>query len=68
MATEQVLPGKVHLHGACDVSTTCQRVLLNHGPEHAAEHVSKDLLARPPRDVVDKLKQELDRFQERDQK
>ena len=64
-ATETVLPGNVHFHSACDVNPTCQRVLLSHDPECAAEHVSTDLLARPPKDIVDRLHAELATYQEK---
>ena len=64
MAVAKVLRGSVHFHGACDFSPTCQHVLLNHGPECAAEHVTQDLLARPPKDVVDELQALLKTHQE----
>jgi len=65
MATAQVLPGRVRFHGACDVNPTCQHVLLNHDPECAAEHVTNDLLARPPPEIVDKLRQTLKEYQDK---
>ena len=66
-ATETVLPGNVHFHGACDINPTCQRVLLSHDPECAAEHVFSDLLARPPKDIVDRLQATLAEYQEKAQ-
>ena len=64
MAMAKVFPGRVRFHSACDISPTCQHVLLNHGPECAAEHVTKDLLARPPQKIVDRLKSLLVEYQE----
>ena len=65
MAVEMVLPGRVHFHSACDVSRTCQQVLLQHGPECSPEHVSTDLTARPPRAVVDRLCWVLKEYQQK---
>ena len=64
IATGKVFPGRVHFHSACDISPTCQRVLLNHCPECAAEHVSTDLLARVPKNIVEKLWELLTGYQE----
>ena len=64
MATEKVFPGRVRFHAACDISPTCQCVLPNHGQECAAEHVSQDLLARPPQNMVDHLRSLLVQYQE----
>ena len=65
MATSQICPGNVRCHGACDFNPTCQKVLLNHGPECAADHVSTDLLARPPKHIVEKLRATLHEFQQK---
>ena len=48
IATEKVFGSRVRFHSACDISPICQCVLLKHGPECAAEHVYKDLLADLP--------------------
>ena len=64
IATEKVFRSRVRFHSACDISPTCQCVLLKHGPECAAEHVYKDLLDRPPRHIVDHLKSLLVQYQE----
>ena len=64
IATGKIFPGKARFHSACDINPTCQRVLLNHGPECAAEHVTTDLLARPPKVIVDRLKSLLVEYRE----
>ena len=56
LAAETLLPGRVHFHSVGDISPTCQQVLLQHGPESAAEHVTTDLTSRHPNEVVDKLR------------
>ena len=64
MATATILPGRVIFHGACDLNPTCQKVLLNHGPECTAEHVSADIMARCPKHIVDQLRADLNKYQQ----
>ena len=53
MACAAITPGQVKFHGACDFNPTCRKVLVHHGAESAAEHVTTDLCDRPPPHILE---------------
>lgn len=65
MALAQVAPGRVRFHAACDLDPRCREVLLHHPPDCAAEHVTEDLCAGPPKHVVDEMRAELRKYQDK---
>ena len=65
IACAAVASRRVRFHGACDLNPTCRMVLLHHSPDSAAEHVTKDLCARPPPHIVEELKAGLRQYQDK---
>ena len=65
MACAAIAPGQVKFHGACDFNPTCRKVLIHHGAESAAEHVTTDLCERPPPHILEELRAELRTHQDK---
>ena len=65
MACAAIAPGQVKFHGACDFNPTCRKVLIHHGAESAAEHVTTDLCERPPPHILEQLRAELRTHQDK---
>ena len=65
MACAAIAPGQVKFHGACDFNPTCRKVLIHHGAESAAEHVTTDLCERLPPHLLEELRAELRTHQDK---